>query len=56
MMNLPLSYISELYLIAEERTKAEHEKQEKEKEKGKDPGLTSTQAMMLEDELEAAMT
>ena len=60
-MDMPLEYINNLYLIARDR-QLEELKQQQEKEKNKDsssnnsPGMTSAQAIALEDELEAALT
>ena len=56
LMNMPLDYINTLYKIAEERTKAEQKKREEQEAKGETPGLSESQAMMLEDEMEAALT
>ena len=56
LMNMPLDYINTLYKIADERTKAEQKKREEEFAQGKEPGMSNTEAMMLEDEMEAALT
>ena len=56
LMNMPLSYINTLYKIAEERQKAEQKQQEEEKSKGEEPGMTSAEAIALEDEMEAAFS
>ncbi len=56
LMNMPLDYINTLYRIAEERTKAEQKKREEEEAQGKEPSMTSSQAIALEDEMEAAFT
>ncbi len=56
LMNMPLDYINALYKIAEERTKAEQKKREEQEARGETPGISETQAMMLEDEMEAALT
>ena len=56
LMNMPLDYINTLYRIAEERLKAEQIKREKEEAQGKSPSITPTQAMALEDEMEAAFS
>ena len=51
-MNMPLEYINMLYKIADERTKAELAKKEQEIAEGKQPNLSDTEAIALEDELE----
>lgn len=55
-MNMPLSYINALYNIAQERIKTEQAEKEKQKAEGKDPQLSPSEAMALEDEMEAALT
>ena len=56
LMNMPLDYINTLYKIAEERTKAEHKKREEDEANGIKPGISESQAIALEDEMEAALT
>lgn len=53
---MPLEYINSLYKIADERNKAEQAKKEQEIAEGKQPNLSETEAMVLEDELEEAFT
>ena len=53
---MPLDYINTLYKIADERNKAELEKKEQEIAEGKQPEISNSEAMVLEDELEAALT
>ena len=55
LMNMPLSYINTLYTIAVERQREEQAQREKDEAEGKNPGLSPTQAMALEDELEAGL-
>lgn len=56
LMNMPLDYINTLYQIADERNKAELKKRDEAKAKGQDPGISESQAIALEDEMEAAFT
>jgi len=55
LMNMPLSYISTLYKIAEEREKAEQARKKAEEAQGKTPGISQREAEALEDELEGMM-
>ena len=54
MMNMPLSTINALYVIARDRQKAEQAEKEKRQAQGQDPGMSPTEAMMVEDQLEEA--
>jgi hypothetical protein len=56
MMNMPLDYINALYNIAIERQKEDMKRREEAKEKGEEPGLSETEAIALEDEMEGAFT
>lgn len=56
LMNMPLDYVNTLWKIAEERTKAEQEEKEKAEANGEKNHLTNTEAMYLQDEMEAAIT
>lgn len=55
LMNMPLSYINALYDIAHKRQQAEQEEKERKEAEGQEATLTPTEAMMLEDEMEAAL-
>ena len=54
MMYMPLSTINALYIIARDRQKAEQAEKEKRQAQGQDPGMSPTEAMMMEDQLEEA--
>ena len=56
LMNMPLDYLNTLYKIAEERTKAEQKQRAEQEAKGEEPSISPSQAMALEDEMEAAFT
>lgn len=55
-MNMPLDYISTLYMLAVERQKAEQKERERAMAEGKEPQMGQAEAITLEDELEAALT
>jgi hypothetical protein len=55
-MNMPLDYISTLYMLAVERQKAEQKERERAIAEGKEPQMGQAEAIALEDELEATLT